>query len=72
MRSRKHVEEKNITLPVLVDDSGIFFYYCNVSGYPTTFVISQDGYFVVYVPGAMNLEGFNSLLEYAKQNSNQE
>ena len=68
----KHVKEKNITLPVLIDDTGIFYYYCNVSSYPTTFVIGPDGYFIVYAPGAMDRDGFNNLLEYAKQNSNHE
>ena len=65
-----HVVEKGITLPVLIDDSGIFFYYCNITGYPTTFVISPDGYFIVYASGAMSVEGLNDLLEYAKENSN--
>ncbi len=68
----KHVKDKKITLPVLIDDSGIFFYYCGVNSYPTTFVISPDGEFVVYVNGAMNLEGFSNMLEYAKENGDQE
>ena len=67
----KHVKEKGITLRVLIDDSGIFYHYCGVNSYPMTFVISPEGYFIVYVPGAMNLDGFNGLLEYVKQNSGQ-
>lgn len=68
----KFVEDLNITIPVLIDESGTFYYYCGVNSYPRTFVIGPDGQFIVYVPGAMSLEGFADLFEYAKQNDNQQ
>ena len=67
----KFVEDLNITILVLIDESGTFYYYCGVNSYPRTFVIGPDGQFIVYAPGAMNLEGFADLFEYAKQNDNQ-
>lgn len=67
----KFAEDLKITIPVLIDESGTFYYYCGVNSYPRTFVISPEGKFIVYAPGAMNLEGFGNLLEYAKQNDNQ-
>ena len=67
-----HINEKEIPLPVLIDEEGIFFYYCGVTGYPTVFVISPEGKFLVYMPGMMTLDGFNSMLDYVKQNTDKE
>ena len=65
----KHIEEKDPSLTVLIDEDGIFYYYCSVNSYPTTYVIDPKGHFIVYVNGALDLEGFNGMLEYAKQHS---
>ena len=62
-----YLKEKNLSLPVIIDDQGLLFYYCGVSSYPTTFVLGPDGKFICYANGAMNVEGFNGLLDYAKQ-----
>ena len=62
-----YLKEKNLSLPVIIDDQGLLFYYCSVSSYPTTFVLGPDGKFICYANGAMNVEGFNGLLDYAKQ-----
>ncbi|MBO7676406.1 MAG: redoxin domain-containing protein [Erysipelotrichaceae bacterium] len=63
----KFVEDRQITLPVLIDETGVFHYNCGVDSYPTTFVISPDGRFVAFTLGAQNLEGFKGLLEFAKE-----
>ena len=62
----KFLDENNINIEVIKDDEGILFYYCQIQGYPTTYVISPDGKFVVYYAGAMDLNSFNGLLDYAK------
>ena len=65
---KNHVKDYDVKLETIVDEKGVLFYYLGITGYPTTFVINPEGHFVVYVPGAMELDGFNKLLEYAKEN----
>lgn len=60
------LKDNNLNIEVIKDDEGVLFYYCQIQGYPTTYVISPDGKFVVYYAGAMNLDSFNRLLDYAK------
>ena len=60
------LKENELQLKTIIDEEGILFYYCNVNSYPTTFVINPEGEFVVYTTGALNYEGFNNLLAYAK------
>ena len=63
----KHMEEKGVEVETLIDEDGIFFYYCGISAYPTIYVVSPEGEFIVYAQGAMDISGFESMLEYAKQ-----
>ena len=63
----KFLQEENIVLPVMIDEQGVLFYYCGVSSFPTTYIISPEGEFLVYVNGQLNGDGFTSLLEYAKE-----
>ena len=65
---KKHVKDYDMKLETIVDEKGVLFYYLGITGYPTTFVINPEGHFVVYAPGVMELDGFNRLLEYAKEN----
>ena len=62
----KFAEERDLEIPLLVDEEGVLFYYCGVSSYPTTYVIDPDGEFLCYASGAMSKEGFEGLLDYAK------
>ncbi len=61
------LEENEISLPVIIDEEGVMFYYCGINSYPTTYVISPEGYFICYANGAMSEEGFKGLLDYAVQ-----
>jgi cytochrome c-type biogenesis protein len=61
------LKENDISLPVIIDEEGVMFYYCGISSYPTTYVISPEGYFICYANGAMSEEGFKGLLDYAVQ-----
>ena len=62
----KFVQERDLSIPLLIDEEGILFYYLGVSSYPTTYVIDPDSNFLCYANGAMSLDGFNGLLDYAK------
>lgn len=63
----KYLVDYNIEVPVIIDDDGVLFYYCGISGYPTVFVINPEGKFLTYVSGALGLENFNELLDYCKE-----
>ena len=64
---RAFAQERDPEVELLIDQEGILFYYCRVNAYPTTYVISPDGEFLCYANGAMGLEGFEGLLDYAKE-----
>ncbi len=40
---REFVEEKNLTLPVLLDETGEVSYIYNVQSIPTTYIVNLDG-----------------------------
>ena len=65
-------EERDLEVELLIDKEGVLFYYCGVSAYPTTYIISPEGEFICYANGAMTLEGFEGLLDYAKQINEEE
>ena len=62
----KYLVDYNVEVPVIIDEEGILFYYCGITGYPTVFVVSPEGRFLTYVPGVLDLETFNRLLDYSK------
>lgn len=62
----KYLVDYNIEVPVIIDEEGILFYYCGITGYPTIFVVSPEGRFLTYIPGVLDLETFNRLLDYSK------
>ena len=63
----KYLKENEIALQTIIDEKGILFYYLNITGYPTVYVLDPDSRFSVYVPGALSADGFSNMLEYAKQ-----
>ena len=58
---------ENYELTTLIDETGEFSAYCGISGYPTLFVISPDSKLLGYASGAMDINGFKSIIESAKQ-----
>lgn len=62
-----YLKENEIALQTIIDEKGILFYYLQISGYPTVYVLDPESHFSVYVAGALSKEGFGSMLEYAKQ-----
>jgi len=63
-----YLKESESTLKTIIDEEGVLFYYCNVTSYPTTYVLSPEGEFKVYFTGALNEELCDQLLDYAKNN----
>ena len=63
----KYLKENEIALQTIIDENGLLLYYLNIQAYPTVFVLDPDSHFSAYFAGALSEDGFNSMLEYAKQ-----
>lgn len=57
----------NLSLDVLIDNNNYLFSYFGVNSYPTKFVISPSSEILGYIPGALNYDGFVSVIDSAKQ-----
>ena len=62
----EYIKENGIEAMTIIDEEGELFFYCGVSGYPTTYVIGPNGRFLTYAAGMLSLDNFYSILEYAK------
>ena len=40
----KYLEDNDLEIEVIVDEEAALFYYCGVNSYPTSFIISLDGF----------------------------
>lgn len=60
---RKFVEEKDITLPVIIDSDSSLTNKYGISSYPTTWFFGPDMSAVGYYSGETNLEGFVNISE---------
>ncbi len=63
------IKEKNINIPVIIDEDNRLFTACGVNAFPTLYIIDKNSEFLGYAQGMMDLEGFNSLMEQVKQGS---
>ena len=62
-----YIDNYDDSVPILIDENGSLFMYCGVNSFPQTFVIGPDNEFLVYYTGAIDLDGFNRLLDYSKE-----
>lgn len=60
---KNFLREGNYTFPVVMDTNGEFAFQYGVSAYPTTFIIDKEGYVKGYIPGAMNKETMEKIIE---------
>lgn len=60
----------NYELTTIIDETGELTGYCGISGYPTLVVISPESKMLGYVSGALNVDGFKSIMESAKNSNN--
>ena len=67
----KYINDK-IQLRVLVDEKCDLTNYFAINSYPTKYIISPEGEVLGYAQGAMNIDGFASIIESAKLMNNKE
>ena len=60
---KNFLREGNYTFPVVMDTNGEFAFKYGVSAYPTTFIIDKEGYVKGYIPGAMDKETMEKIIE---------
>lgn len=62
----KYLDENNFEFPVLMDEGGKFLNRYQVSAFPTTFIVNENGEFVKKTSGAMNKATMEKIIEDAK------
>ena len=60
------LSENNYTFPVVMDFGGELVYKCDISGFPTTFIINEEGEIIHKVVGAMDKETMKKMIESKK------
>lgn len=60
------LEEEGYTFPVVFDTEASQIYGYGISSFPTTFIIDKEGYIRLYVPGAMDKETMERIIEDAR------
>ena len=61
------LEENGITYPVLMDRNQILFYGYGVNAYPTTFMITSDGYVYGAVRGQITYDIMEDIIRQTKE-----
>ena len=59
---KKRIKEKNITFPVLIDETGEFFSKFEIVSYPNTFIV-KDSIIKLTIPGASTFEKLTETVE---------
>lgn len=60
------LEEEGYTFPVVFDTEASQIYGYGINSFPTTFIIDKEGYIRLYVPGAMDKETMERIIEDAR------
>lgn len=66
------LEENGYTFPVLMDETGLWFYQFGIRSFPTTFMITADGKIFGYVPGALNRQIMDDIVEQTMNSGSNE
>ena len=61
---KEYIEEKNIDIPVLIDD-GTFNYYMGISSFPTCVIFGPDRSPITGYSGQLSQDGFTDMFAYA-------
>lgn len=64
---RKYLTSNNISLKVLLDKDGSVAEGYGIEGYPTTFIINEDGSLYTYIPYATDKETLRMILDKVKK-----
>ncbi len=62
----RYLEGTDLKIDVILDEEASLFYYCGVSSYPTSFIISPDNEFLTYATGALSEDGFDQFFAYSR------
>lgn len=60
------LKQGDFTFPVVFDEGGTLTYAYGFSSLPSTLIIDKEGYITKYIPGGMNKETMQSLIENSK------
>ncbi len=67
---KDYIAKNDIGLKVLLDEDGyVAGNIFGVSGYPTTFIVNEDGSLYTYIPGKTDLETMRTVLDMARENA---
>ncbi|MBQ1288953.1 MAG: redoxin domain-containing protein [Erysipelotrichaceae bacterium] len=58
----EYAEKNGVEIPILIDSDDRFFSYFQISGYPTLFVIDENGTVLGYISGMLDEQNFEDLL----------
>lgn len=65
------LEENGYTYPVLMDSTGELLNQCGISAFQTTFMIDAEGCVYGYIPGAMDMDTMQSIIQQTLQGTAQ-
>lgn len=60
------LEDNEYYFPTLFDSEGMQMYLYNVNAFPTTVIIDKEGQIANYIPGAMNEDTMEEMIEQAR------
>lgn len=63
---KNFLKKNGYTFPVVFDEGASMMFQYGVYAFPSTFIIDKEGYIIQYVPGGMNKETMEKLIESAK------
>ena len=63
---KNFLKKNGYTFPVVFDEGASMMFQYGVYAFPSTFIIDKEGYITQYVPGGMNKETMEKLIESAK------
>lgn len=61
----KFIKSKDITYPILFDESGKYFAEYGIRFFPTSFIVNREGYLDGYIPGGVTEENLREIIEKA-------
>ena len=63
---KSYLDSNNISLNVLMDDTGAVAQKYAITGYPTTFVVNRDGSIYTKIPGATDKKTLQDIIDKVK------
>ncbi|MDO5516491.1 MAG: cytochrome c biogenesis protein/redoxin [Clostridium sp.] len=64
----KFISNNGYDFPTVIDEKAEVMHNYNISAFPSTYVISREGNIVSFIPGALEKEDMERIIENAKEN----